>query len=285
MRSTAPGTPQESRIAEATSPPVGAPPGNGQSALAEAPPAPAHGAAPRRRRLLLLIPVLAVVGLVGLVLALRFWYESTYFVITENAQVTGDLVQVGSLNAGQVVEANLEVGRPVTKDQVIAVVAVPQAVGSVPFSETPLLEQTDSLNTRVPVRAPVDGVIAARLANVGATVSAGQAIYALVNPRRIWINANIDEDKVSRVQPGQPVEVYSRALDRHFAGRVEAVTPASAATFSLLPAQNLAGTFNRVTQWVPVKIVVDRGDTVLPLGTSVDVRIRVREGGPLPWLQ
>ncbi|HZS00571.1 MAG TPA: efflux RND transporter periplasmic adaptor subunit [Chloroflexota bacterium] len=246
---------------------------------AEASPTPAR----KRRRLLLLVPILAVVGLLGLYFGLRFWFESTYFVMTDNAQVTGDLVQVGSLNAGRVIEASLEVGQAVTKDQVIATVAVPQQVGTVPFSDTPLLDQTGSLNTQVAVRSPIDGVVAARLANVGGTVTAGQAIYALINPRQIWVNANVDEDKIERISRGQPVEVHSEALGRSFAGRVEAVTPASAATFSLLPAQNVSGNFNKVTQWVPVKILVDSGDTVLPLGTSVSVRIRVKEGGPLPW--
>ena len=236
-----------------------------------------------RRRLLLLVPILSLVGLVALVITLRFWYESTYFVMTDNAQVTGDLVQVGSLNAGRVVEASLEVGQQVQRDQVIAVVAVPQQIGTVPFSETPLLDQTGSLNTQVPVRSPIDGVVAARLANVGGTVTAGQAIYALINPQHIWVNANIDEDKIERIERGQTVEVHSEALGRSFDGRVEAITPASAATFSLLPAQNVSGNFNKVTQWLPVKILVDSGNTVLPLGTSVGVRIRVKEGGPLPW--
>ena len=57
-------------------------------------------------------------------------------------------------------------------------------------------------------------------------------------------------------------------------------------TFSLLPASNASGNFTKVTQYVPVKIVVDARGAVLPLGTSVEVRIHAREPGseyPLPW--
>ena len=75
-------------------------------------------------------------------------------------------------------------------------------------------------------------------------------------------------------------------MNRYFAGRVDAITPASAATFSLLPANNASGNFTKVTQYVPVKIAVDARGVVLPLGTSVEVRIQVREPGsefPLPW--
>lgn len=247
-------------------------------------PPPAPPPRSKRRRLLLLVPILLLVGSIGGVIGYRYWYESAYYVSTDNASVTGDLIQIGSLNAGRLVSAPLEVGQQVTRDQVVAEVAVPQQVGAVPFSDTPLLQETQSANARVGVRSPIDGVVAARLSNVGSTVTAGQAIYALVDPRRVWVNANIEEAKVNRVQPGQPVEVHADALDRSFPGRVQAVTPASAATFSLLPAQNVSGNFTKVTQYVPVKILVDSGDALLPLGTSVEVRIQVAEPrGWLPW--
>jgi multidrug resistance efflux pump len=247
-------------------------------AVAPAPAPPEVVAPPRRKRsrLLLLVPILLVVGAAGTIIGTRYWYESTHFVMTDNAQVTGDLVQVGSLNAGRIVAANVEVGQAVQRDQVIAVVGVPQQVGQVPFSDTPLLDQTGSVNSQVGVRAPFSGVVAARMGYVGGTVTAGQAIYALVDPTRIWVNANVEESKIGRVRQGQPVEVHVDALDQTFPARVIAVTPASAATFSLLPSQNASGNFTKVTQYVPVKIAVDSGDAVLPLGTSVEVRIKVQ---------
>jgi multidrug resistance efflux pump len=289
----APPTP-ESTDGPAAAPPA-APPGNGATteAVAARPPHPAVGEPPgdrtppsrRRRRLLWLIPILLVVGAVSVAIAARFWYESTYFIMTDNAQVTGDLIQTGSPVAGRLQEANLEVGQMVQKDQVIATVSVPQQVGAIPLTDLPLLEQTGSSNAQIPVRSPINGVVAARLANVGGTVVAGGAIYALIDPQRIWVDANIDEDKVARVRRGQGVEITSVALGKSFPGQVEAVTPASSATFSLLPAQNLSGNFNKVTQWVPVKIAVRAGDTLLPLGTSVSVRIRVEDGDAPAWTQ
>ncbi len=269
-------------------PPERGPEPESQPAASAAPaPAPPPQAAPprsKRRRLLLLVPILFIVGAIGGTIGYRYWYDSAYFVSTDNASVTGDLIQIGSLNAGRLVSAPLEVGQQVARDQVIAEVAVPQQVGAVPFSDTPLLQETQSANARVAVHSPIDGVVAARMGNVGSTVTAGQAIYALVDPRRVWVNANIEEAKVNRVQPGQTVEVHADALDRTFPGRVQAVTPASAATFSLLPSQNVSGNFTKVTQYVPVKILVDSGDALLPLGTSVEVRIQVAEPkGWLPW--
>jgi multidrug resistance efflux pump len=273
---------EEQRRARAPGDGDGRAPAAAPAAAGEAPapvPAPPEVVTPprgKRRRLLLLVPILLVVGAAGTIIGTRYWYESTHFVMTDNAQVTGDLVQVGSLNAGRIIAANVEVGRAVQRDEVIAVVAVPQQVGQVPFSDTPLLDQTGSVNSQVGVRAPFSGVVAARMGYVGGTVTAGQAIYALVDPSRIWVNANVEESKIGRVRQGQPVEVHADALGQTFPARVVAVTPASAATFSLLPSQNASGNFTKVTQYVPVKIAVDSGDTVLPLGTSVEVRIQVQ---------
>jgi multidrug resistance efflux pump len=121
---------------------------------------------------------------------------------------------------------------------------------------------------------------------VGGTVAAGQPIYALVDPAQVWVKANIEESSAWRVQIGQVVDVHVDALNRDFTGRIDAITPASAATFSLLPSNNASGNFTKVTQYVPVKIAVDSPGVVLPLGTSVEVRIHVREPSsehPLPW--
>jgi multidrug resistance efflux pump len=233
--------------------------------------------------LLLVIPILLGVGGAGLAFAYRSWYDSTHFVITENAQVTGDLVQVGSLNAGRVVATRVDVGDRVQQGQEIALVTIPHEV-AVPFSGTTRLEETAGGSTQAPVRAPLGGVVVARLGHVGSTVSAGQPIYALVDPGRIWVRANVEETKVARVQPGQAADVHVDALGQTFAGRVVSVSPASSATFSLLPAQNASGNFVKVVQLVPVKISVDSGGAVLPLGTSSSVRIRVREpDAGLPW--
>jgi membrane fusion protein (multidrug efflux system) len=58
-------------------------------------------------------------------------------------------------------------------------------------------------------------------------------------------------------------------------GRVESVTPATAATFSLLPAQNTTGNFTKVTQVVPVRVAVNLGNQPGLVGGSATVKIRV----------
>jgi multidrug resistance efflux pump len=239
-----------------------------------------------RSRLLLLLPILLVATAVGLIFGYRYWYESTYFVITDNAQITGDLIQVGSLNAGRIVASRLEVGAPVRAGQELAVVAMPQQVGSTVAGAAPRLDVVMTTDTLVAVQSPVDGLVAARSGFVGATVAAGQPIYLIVDPRKVWVKANIEEGKLWMIQPGQRVSIHVDALNREIGGRVVAITPASASTFSLLPSGNVSGNFTKVTQYVPVKIQPDEVDAILPLGTSVVVKIQVRqptEEYPMPW--
>ena len=57
---------------------------------------------------------------------------------------------------------------------------------------------------------------------------------------------------------------------------MRAVTPASAATFSLLPGNNASGNVTKQTQLVPVKVELDQPEPRLSIGTSVEVRVLVQ---------
>ncbi len=103
----------------------------------------------------------------------------------------------------------------------------------------------------------------------------GQAIVTLVDPSQLYVNANIEEAKVERIKQGQAVIVHVDALNADVPGRVQAVTPATAASFSLLPMSNASGNFNKVSQLVPVRISLLDASHAALLGTSVEVKIKV----------
>ena len=230
-----------------------------------------------------LFPLIVVLILVGGFITYHYWHESTFYVSTENARVAGALIQVGALNAGRVDSITVDVGSRVERDQPVAYIALPAATGVV--QGTPKLGFPGTEELRVEIRSPISGVVVARQANVGDTVAAGQPVLTVVDPTSLWVVANIEETKVTRLQRGQAAEVHVDALDRTLPGYVETVTPATAATFSLLPQQNGSGNFTKVTQLVPVKIAVDAQGQTLPLGASVEVRIRVaNQEGWTAWL-
>src|SRR5437879_477930 len=86
-------------------------------------PAPAPAAATRRRPALLtrrvLLPVLAVIVIVVAVFGFNAWREGQLYVSTENAQLSGQPVQVGAMNAGRVITIMPTIGASVHKGAVI----------------------------------------------------------------------------------------------------------------------------------------------------------------------
>jgi multidrug resistance efflux pump len=235
-------------------------------------------ATPRPRRRFLsrrvLLPVLAVIVLVAAVVGLNAYREGQLYVSTDNAQLTGQPVQVGAMNAGRVEAIMPTIGATVHKGDVIAQVALPSQIGMGQNGQ-PKMGFLGAGDTHVDVQAPFDGVVIAEPVAVGATVAAGQPIVSLVDPSQLLVIANIEETNIARVKVGEPVTVHVDALRADIPGKVEAVTPATANTFSLLPSSNASGNFTKVTQLVPVRISVNLGNQPLLLGANVEVQIRV----------
>ena len=199
------------------------------------------------------------------------------FVSSDDAQVVADLVQVGSLNAGRIIVMNVDVGTSVLEGQVIAVVDIPAAMSRSDITDTTKLGFRDVQDQRVEVIAPRSGVIAARWAKEGDTVSAGQRIVTLLDPRQIWVEAKIDEGKIKKVERGQLVDVYVKSLDGTLVGRVETVSPVTAASLSPPPEGSSPSNLRRVGQVVPIKITLDENHPSLIPGSTVKIKIHVRE--------
>jgi RND family efflux transporter MFP subunit len=66
--------------------------------------------------------------------------------------------------------------------------------------------------SRTDVRAPVDGIISRRTANVGAIatavgIAAGEPMFRIIQNGEIELNAEIEESQIRKIAPGQPVTV------------------------------------------------------------------------------
>ena len=112
----------------------------------------------------------------------------------------------------------------------------------------------------------------------GQFIDAGQAIATFV-PDEVWITANFKETQLTDMRPGQPVDVTIDAYPDHtLHGKVASVQPGSGTAFSLLPAENATGNYVKVTQRVPVKIVIEKwpADVAIGPGMSVVPTVTVR---------
>ena len=130
------------------------------------------------------------------------------------------------------------------------------------------------------IRAPVDGVFSNRAVQTGDYVQTGQRIASLVPLDDVYVDANFKETQLERLKPGQPVSISVDALPDHaIAGRVESLSPASGAVFSLLPPDNATGNFTKIVQRLAVRIEVPAGvaaKQVLRPGMSVVVSVNTR---------
>lgn len=231
---------------------------------------------PKRRsmRRLIVLPVLLIVLVVAGFVGYQYLLDQQLYVSTDNAQISGSLIQVGAVNAGRVEGVTVDIGDRVQRDQVVGTVLLPSTVG-MSQSGTPLLGFVGTENQRVEIKAPASGIVVARSANPGDTIAAGQPVVTITDPSKFYVQAQIEETKLGRVKVGQDVTIKVDSLGKSFPGKVTAVNRASSATFSLLPSSNSSGNFTKVTQLVPVRISVDAGDQPLVLGSSVEVHIRV----------
>lgn len=145
------------------------------------------------------------------------------------------------------------------------------------------LARIDLSNTRI--LAPRDGQLGQIGVRLGAYVNSGAQLMALV-PDRIWVVANMKETQMVNVRLGQPVTFTVDALGHEkMHGRVQRISPATGSEFSLLPADNATGNFVKISQRIPVRIIVEPNQPLaerLRPGMSVVVSIDTSQDGEVP---
>ena len=130
------------------------------------------------------------------------------------------------------------------------------------------------------VRAPMAGVVT----NVpslqpGQYLAAATPAFAIVSSDHVWIDANPKETELTWVRPGQPATIHVDTYPGvEWQGTVESVSPASASTFSLLPAQNASGNWVKVVQRIPMRVRIDMPAGKPPLRVGMSVIVDVDTG-------
>ncbi|HVZ99616.1 MAG TPA: HlyD family efflux transporter periplasmic adaptor subunit [Caulobacterales bacterium] len=144
-----------------------------------------------------------------------------------------------------------------------------------------------SLNTarlnleRTTVRAPIDGVVAQRKAQVGQRVDPGQPLMSVSPLQQAFVDANFKEGQLARVRIGQAVRLTSDLYghDVVFHGHVTGLGGGTGSAFAVIPAQNATGNWIKVVQRVPVRITLDPAELAahpLRVGLSMEATIDTR---------
>lgn len=215
----------------------------------------------KRKQLVIAISASMIAALIGI--AAYYWYNNAYYVSTEDARVTADMVKISPRMGGRLVEFDVSEGDVLARDQIIGRIEGGGLEGAG-------LEQAL-------IRAPLGGVVVKKAGNIGEYESAGQTLALMIDPSRLYITANIEENQLSRVRTGQAVDItVDQFQGDSYTGKVRYVGQAANSAFSLLPAST-SGTFTKVVQRVPVYIEFDQGVEGLLPGTNAVVRIHVGE--------
>jgi len=173
--------------------------------------------------------------------------------------------------------------------QVLQAEPAPQRIGEAEAQVGQLQGQVESAQAKLDqanlnlfwttVTAPQDGWVTKRNVEKGNYLGVGQQIMSIVSPE-VWVTANFKENQLSRMRPGQKVDIAIDAYPQIKAkGHVDSVQLGSGAKFTAFPPENATGNFVKIVQRVPVKIVIDEGldpNLPLPLGISATPTVHVK---------
>jgi membrane fusion protein (multidrug efflux system) len=130
------------------------------------------------------------------------------------------------------------------------------------------------------VRAPFAGVVT----NVpslqpGQYLAAAATAFNIVSTDHVWVQASPKETELTYVKPGQKVTVEVDTFPgQRWVGTVESISPASASSFSLLPAENTSGNWVKVVQRIPMRVSVSNAPGKPPLRVGMSVEVNVDTG-------
>lgn len=214
------------------------------------------------KRKILIVGILIVIVVALSSIGFYYWYENTYYVSTEDAKVDADFVSVIPQISGKLLEINVEEGDKVTKNEILA--------------RQEMNDLSDASVEKSLVRAPIDGIIVKKQGSVGEIFSTSQTLFTLVDPKDIYITANIEETKLGKVKVGQTVDIsIDQFGTEKFTGKVKTIGEISNSAISLLPSSS-SSTFTKVVQRVPIKIELDDfSEKILP-GTNAVIKIHIK---------
>ena len=140
-----------------------------------------------------------------------------------------------------------------------------------------------------------EGIIAKMNIEIGEYINLGRMLFAIVDEKKAWVEANLKETELTHVKVGQSVIFVPDTFSKNsWQGQVESISPATGAEFSILPPQNSSGNWVKVVQRVPVRISIGKileqnneGFKInkeLRMGMSVSVTIDTKHEGEVPFI-
>ena len=128
--------------------------------------------------------------------------------------------------------------------------------------------------------APQSGYVTNRRVEKGMFANVGSPLFVIV-PDKVWVVANYKENQLTHMKEGQPVDIKIDTYPgKIFKGKIDSIQRSSGAKSSLFPPENAVGSFVKIVQRIPVKIIfteeIDSEKYTIVPGMSVIPKVQVR---------
>ncbi len=130
------------------------------------------------------------------------------------------------------------------------------------------------------IYAPQDGTVSSRKVEEGLYVNVGSPLFTIV-PNEVWVVANFKENQLRHMKAGQSVEIKVDTYpNKKFKGKIDSIQRSSGAKSSMFPPENAVGSFVKIVQRIPVKIVfdekIDSNEYNIVPGMSVVPKVKIK---------
>lgn len=127
--------------------------------------------------------------------------------------------------------------------------------------------------------ASCDGTTGRKGIHEGQLVQPGQTMVEIVDDADLWVTANYRETQLNNISVGDEAVLTADAVPGvTYTGKVEAISGATGAAYSLIPQDNATGNFVKVEQRVPVRITLagNDADKLKRLRAGLNVECKVK---------
>jgi Cu(I)/Ag(I) efflux system membrane fusion protein len=139
-----------------------------------------------------------------------------------------------------------------------------------------LVESSGSIQPRITLTAPINGVVTELMAREGMTVTSGATLFRINGLSTVWANAEVPESQAALLRPGAKVQAWSPgAPGISFDGKVQALLPeVNPATRTLKARMELANPGSRLVpgMFVSMNFMDVRPDKALLVPTEAVIQ-------------
>lgn len=203
-----------------------------------------------------ILVVVAILIISGLGVWYYFHWESSKYFETDNAKVTTEFFTVLPSSNGKLSKLNISEGSYVSENEVIG------KTENGPF-----------------IKSPINGQVVKSDVVLNQEVTASTVVAVIADTNKVYVKANIEETDIIKIKQGQDVIVYLDAYPgKKFKAHVDEINKVTQTALSgNATSFNTSGTYTKVTQLIPVNIVIDDNVQLNSIiGTNATVKIKVK---------